>query len=89
MCESLKGLRNLDTQKHLRNYLLAMVFNDKNKMAMVIEFVINMDEMVRMPKLKDKIKDFMFYDAMADVFVRNKAEEGFAKLESLPEETFH
>jgi hypothetical protein len=89
MCESLKGLRNLDTQKHLRNYLLSLVFNDKEKMAMVTEFVMNLEEMVRMPKLKEKIKDFMFYDALADVFVRNNAESGFIKLENLPEETFH
>jgi hypothetical protein len=39
MSESLKGLRNLDTQKNLRNYLLSLVFHDKQKMANVIEFV--------------------------------------------------
>lgn len=89
MSESLKGLRNLDTQKYLRNYLLSLVFYDQQKMAMVIEFVCNLEEVERMPKLKEKIKDFVFYDALADVFVRNQAELGFSKLESLPEETFH
>ena len=48
-----------------------------------------MEEIIRMPKLKEKIKDFMFFDALADLFVRNQADLGFTKLESLPEETFH
>lgn len=36
LCQSLKGLKNLDTQKHLGNYLLSLLFQDRAKMAHVI-----------------------------------------------------
>ncbi len=31
-----------------------------------------------------KIKDFVFYDALADILNRNNAEEAFKKLDTLP-----
>jgi hypothetical protein len=36
---SLKGLKNLETQKHLSNYLLSLLFHDRQKMAQAIEYV--------------------------------------------------
>ncbi len=39
MCLSLKGVKSIDTVKHLSNYLLSLLMNDWTKGMMVIEFL--------------------------------------------------